>query len=480
MPQAPLPDSGEAAAREKSKVAMWSLSAALALVTIKLIVGLATNSLGILSEALHSGLDVVATGMTWWAVWFAGKPADTDHTYGHGKVENLSALAETAILAVVCVWIVYEAVARMFFRAELHVETSVWAFVVVVGAIGVDGWRARALSRAARKYQSQALQADALHFSTDIWSSLVVLVGLAGVWGAEHWGMQWLVQADSVAALLVAMLVLSVSYRLARNAIDELLDRTSAEQINRVRRAAASVAGVESVHDVRVRRSGAAVFSDLTVTASRHHSFEQAHELADQVGQAVRDELAGADVVVHVEPVATPDEHLLETVRVLASRRQMAVHDVRLLKEQSGDVLELHLEVDPTLSLDAAHDAATGLEQELKRQLTSVVRVVTHIEPAERRAEAESVRVPQAVQAAVDAFVERAGVPLRPHNIRTRRCGAGLALTFDCELEADTNIADAHELSSRFERHLRAQVPELVRVVIHMEPKQGGTASDHG
>ncbi len=291
----------EAMDREKRAVAFSSVIAAILLTVTKLVVGFSTNSLGILSEAAHSGLDLVAAGVTLWAVRAAGIPADRRHTYGHGKVENLSALFETLLLLGTCGWIVYEAVERLTSEEGPVVDASVWAFAVVVLSIVVDVSRSRALMRVARKYDSQALEADALHFSTDIWSSGVVLVGLAAVKLAEPLGLQWLHSADAVAALGVAVIVFVVSLRLARRSVDDLLDAVDPEMVDRVR-IAAGVPGVVRVGEARVRRSGPDCYADITVFVASSLEVSAAHEIADAVERAVGEAVPRIRMMVHVEP----------------------------------------------------------------------------------------------------------------------------------------------------------------------------------
>jgi len=287
--------------REKRAVALSSVIAAVLLTVTKLIVGFSTNSLGILSEAAHSGLDLVAAAVTLWAVRVAGAPADRRHTYGHGKVENLSALFETLLLLGTCGWIVYEAVQRLGSHEAPLVDASMWAFGVVLLSIIVDISRSRALMRVARKYGSQALEADALHFSTDTWSSCVVLVGLAGVKLAEPLGMPWLHGADAVAALGVAVIVFVVSLKLARRSVDDLLDAVDPETVDNVR-AAARVQGVVEVGEARVRRSGADCYADVTVFVAPHLELSTAHAIADSVEHAVGEVVPHVRTMVHVEP----------------------------------------------------------------------------------------------------------------------------------------------------------------------------------
>ena len=290
-----------AAQSEKRVVATTSLLAAVLLTVMKVAVGAATGSIGILSEAAHSGLDLVAAAMTLWAVRYSSKPADYDHPYGHGKIENFSALFETGLLLATCAWIIYESGKRLLFE-ESHVEVTVWAFAVMFVSIGVDLSRSRALGKAAKKHRSQALEADALHFSTDIWSSSVVICGLAAVWLSERIGVRWLARADAVAALGVAGIAALVSLRLGKKAVDDLLDAAPAGLIEQVAHAA-RVDGALAVTQVRVRQSGAQTFADIHVSIARGSSFERAHDISHQVEDSVRKAVPGIDLVVHADPV---------------------------------------------------------------------------------------------------------------------------------------------------------------------------------
>jgi cation diffusion facilitator family transporter len=294
-----IADAGQAE-REKRLVAASSVAAAVLLTGMKVVVGLKTGSIGILSEAAHSLLDLVAAAVTLWAVRASARPADLDHPYGHGKIENFSALFETGLLLATCVWIAYEAVKRLLFES-VHVEATVWSFAIMFISIAVDVSRSRALARAAKKYRSQALEADALHFSTDVWSSSVVIVGLAAVLASEKFGIPWLARADAVAALGVAAIAVVISLRLGKKSVDDLLDAVPPDLLSQVA-AAAHVDGVREVSQVRVRRSGPDVFADVTLEVDRDLSLEAAHELAERVEEAVRSAVPGSDVVVHTHP----------------------------------------------------------------------------------------------------------------------------------------------------------------------------------
>ena len=298
-----------AASHEKNSAALNSVVAAFLLTGLKVVVGLLSGSMGILAEAAHSGLDLAAAIVTCLAVRAASKPPDRDHAYGHGKVENLSALVETLLLLATCAWIIHESCQRLTSR-HVQVDASIWAFAVMGISIAVDVSRSRMLYRVAAKHRSQALEADALHFSTDIWSSAVVIVGLLGVKLAGWYpGLSFLLQADAVAALIVAGMVVVVSARLGLRTIQALLDSSPPGMDEKIRAAVAAMDGVFDCHAVRVRHSGPYYFVDLHITVDGDQPLRAAHALTERVEQAVEAILPGADVTVHPEPspaAATP------------------------------------------------------------------------------------------------------------------------------------------------------------------------------
>jgi len=280
--------------REKQSAALSSLLAAVGLTAFKMIVGLLTGSLGILAEAAHSGLDLVAAALTFLAVRFSGRPADRTHNYGHGKVENLSALAETLLLLITCVWILMEAIHRLRFHREA-IQVTVWSLAVMVTSIVIDVSRSRMLGRMARKHRSQALEADALHFQTDVWSSAVVIAGLAGV----KFGLWW---ADAVAAIGVSVVVVWVSVQLGRRTIDGLLDTAPAGMVEQIAAVVSAVPGVRDCHHVRLRYSGPMLFIDLHVLVDGKQTLLEAHTLTETIETAIREIAPQSDVTVHPEP----------------------------------------------------------------------------------------------------------------------------------------------------------------------------------
>ena len=284
----------ETASKEKNKVAFISVVAAIFLTSFKIIVGILTGSLGILSEALHSALDFVAAGITWFAVRLSDKPADKDHHFGHGKIENLSAFIETLLLLITCTWIIYEAIRRLVF-GETIIEVNIWSYVVVITSIIIDITRSRALMRVAKKHNSQALEADALHFSTDIWSSSVVLLGLI----CSNFGF---FIADSIAALSVALIVLYVSYKLGKRSVNVLLDKVPEETHEKIKSILNGLTEIEKYHDLKVRAAGAEIFVELNIHVKSELNIIQSHQTASMIEKKIKNEISRCHVHVHIEP----------------------------------------------------------------------------------------------------------------------------------------------------------------------------------
>jgi cation diffusion facilitator family transporter len=459
---------------EKKRAAANSVLAALGLTGMKLAVGLLSGSLGILAEAAHSGLDLVAALITLIAVSVSDRPADEAHPYGHGKIENISALIETLLLFVTCAWIIYEAVRRIFFR-EVHVDPSLWAFLVIIVSIVIDISRSRMLSRAAKKHRSQALEADALHFSTDVWSSAVVLVGLALVlFGRKFMPNRagLLNRADAMAALAVAFIVLFVSYRLGKRTIDVLLDRAPEGLKEKIVAAAAEVEGVISAGKVRLRQSGAQTFVDMTIEVDRNLSLERTHAIAEDVEVRIQAFVPGSDVVIHTDPRESERENMARRIRAIAERNQIPVHNISVHEDHGEIHVDLHLEVDDHLLLHQAHDLASHIEQDLRADLPAIKRVNTHIESrgtgvgSGRDVTAEEGPLAERVRRITDAVTGRACC----HNILLRRQGDRVAVSLHCGFDRNLPVIEAHRLSSRIEEALKKDIPEIDQVLVHTEP----------
>jgi cation diffusion facilitator family transporter len=465
------------AEKEKRYAALSSVVAALFLTLLKLIVGLFTGSLGILAEATHSGLDLVAALVTFFAVRLSDRPPDEEHLYGHGKIENLSALVETLLLLVTCVWIIYEAIQRLFFKT-VEIEVSIWAFGVMAISIVVDISRSRLLYRTARKHKSQALEADALHFSTDIWSSSVVIVGLALVWLSERLGPEWawLAKADAVAALVVAIIVIYVSLQLGRRAVGALLDEAPPGLVERVTTEASLVPGVQTVGPVRVRQAGADTFVDMTVKVDRSASLEEAHQIATAVERQVDTLLHQGDVVVHVDPVRQADESLPQAVDAIAARLGLRTHNIHAHEVRGQYFVDLHVEVPPDLTLAEAHDRVSQLESAVCDELPHISGVNTHIEPrAVPLAPAPGeLGVDDRLASQIMAVVEEVPGLHSCHNVQLRPAPDGYDVVLHCWADPNLSIEQAHRLANQAEKQVHAQVPGIGQVLIHVEPTREG------
>jgi cation diffusion facilitator family transporter len=456
---------------EKQRAALSSVVGAVFLTGLKGVVGWTTGSLGILAEAAHSGLDLVAAALTLFAVRVSGRPADADHPYGHGKVENLSALVETLLLLITCVWIVGEAIERLFFK-HVHVEGSVWAFLVMGLSIGVDYTRARVLMRAARKYRSQALEADALHFSTDIWSSAAVIGGLVLVRLSQWLEIPWLEYGDALAALGVCAVVVYVCIELGRRSITALIDGVPQNLRENVARAV-QVPGVVEVRRVRARQSGAESFVDVVLAVQRHATLEESHEVASRAEMAIQELLPQADVMVHVEPSDQLDDGLPGLVRSLAARHGLQAHEIRFYDVLGRTSLELHLELQNAVDVATAHALATRVEEELRRDVPSVARIVTHLEPAGRvplAAGSPATAEELEIQRLVEETARERGGRCQPHDIEVRRVGSDLSLAFHCTIDGGVPLESAHVMTEEIEIALRDRLPRLRHVTIHIEP----------
>ena len=456
--------------QEKRGVALNSVLAAIAITALKVVVGLTTGSLGILSEAAHSGLDLIAATITMFSVRVSDKPADADHQYGHGKVENFSAFLETGLLLLTCVWIVYEATRRLFFH-QVEIEPSLAAFLVMFTSMLVDWWRSRALKRVAIKYDSQALQADALHFSTDIWSSGVVVLGLALVALGRQFEIGWLRDADPIAALFVAGVVVYVSSRLARQTIDALLDAAPAGARSRILDEVRRVESVVDVDRVRIRRAGNRYFADLSVALRRNVTFQRSGQVADDVTEAVHRVLPEADVVVHPIPRAPREENLFDRVRGVAARSNLNVHEVSVQDFGGFLHVEQHLELDEGMPLKEAHDLVTRLEGDIRTEVPEISSILTHIESEPAHIEAtDAIRDP-ALEGRLRRIVSEFPEILDMHEIILKRAGSHVNVSCHCTLPDTLPLSRVHDISTELEIRFKQEAPELFKVLIHTEPQ---------
>jgi cation diffusion facilitator family transporter len=443
------------------RTALVSVIAAAGLVGLKLGVGLAANSLGLLSEALHSGTDLVAALLTFFAVGVAVRPPDVAHQYGHGKAEHLSALAEATILLAVGAVIWWRAISHLFGGTETHVQATWYALAVIAVVIVVDLSRLIVSLRGARRYESAALQANAAHFGSDLLGSTAVLVGLLLVRDGYR-------RADSAAALFVGVLVVAAAVRLMKRNVDVLMDRAPAEAEAAARAAIAGVEPEVGLRRLRMRQAGGRSFADVVITVSPEAAVGQGHEAADRVEDAMHSALPGSDVVVHVEP--REDEAAIRErahAAALAVPRVREVHNVSVLDIGGRTEVSLHLKLPGELSLEEAHDVASAVERAIMERVPEVHAVQTHVEPL---TEAAAGQRADDVDAALVERIVREVTGASPRELRFLRTDDGLLAYLTLGLDPGTALADAHARASEIEERIRRERPDIADVIVHTEP----------
>jgi cation diffusion facilitator family transporter len=453
---------------DKEKAALGSIAASAGLTVAKAIVGLLTGSLAILSEAGHSLIDLSATVLTYFAVRLSGKPADKEHQFGHGKVESVSALVETGLLFLLTAIVVWEAAQRLISAQAHAVEATAAAFAVIAGSIVVDFFRARTLQRVARETSSEALEADALHFSSDMWSSVAVLIGLGGVAMGYPW-------ADATAAIIVAVFIAIAGFRLGKRTVGTLTDTAPEGVSDLVSTSARQVPGVVAVERVRVRPAGPTLFVELGVGISRTLPLDRVSAIKDRLTRDVRAELPSAEVTITTEPRVLDNETVRERVMMIARNRGLAIHHVAVQTISGRLAVSLDLEVEGAMVLATAHDVASQLEQAVSDELGSGVEVETHIEPlpADVMAgrDAPDARIREVRDALVTLAREIPDVG-EVHDVRVRDTAEGEIVNFHCRVDPALAVGKVHDAVDALESRLRRQFPKIQRVIGHAEPRQ--------
>jgi cation diffusion facilitator family transporter len=460
----------------KRRVALKSMLAATCMTALKVAAGLISGSLGVLSDAAHSGLDLAGAGLTFFSVRVSDKPADEDHTYGHGKVENLSAFFEVGLMAISCAWIIWAAIQRILHNT-FELRYSLWPVVVLLTSIGVDYWRSRELHRVAEQTGSPALATDAFHFASDIWASLAVLAGLLATWLGVAFHIDWLRYADPVAAIFVSLMILRITTHLTKETIGVLMDQIPAETRLRVILEAEGVPGVLAVEQARVRRSGPNYFADLTLALPRSYTFEHTGELVRAATDAVHRALPTADVVIHTVPRQARAESIFDRVRAVAARNNVAVHDLSVQSLHGKLHVELHVELDEKMKLLEAHSFVSSLEAEIKRETPEIDSILTHIEsePATIEQPQELVEEDRRIEKAMRDAASHYGEIVDVHQIMVGRTAEHITLSCHCTLPDDLSMNRVHELITSLEDRFKLECPEVHRVTIHPEPVTDNT-----
>ena len=453
------------ASKRKHSAALASIWASVGVTVLKLAAGAVSGSLALLSEAAHGLVDVAATTLTYFSVRAADRPADETHHYGHAKIEAVSALVETGVLVALALGVMTEGLRRRWAPAQT-VDAGLYVFAVLAISIVVDLVRWRGLSRVARETGSHALAADALHFSSDLVSSMLVLVGLV----ALRLGFP---QGDSLAAVGVALFIGVAAWRLGRRTIDTLIDRAPEGLADRLREGASAVAGVAAVQSIKLRPSGGGVQGELSIAVPRTLPLDRVVAIKADVLAALRRESPGADITITADPLALDNETVLERVLLIAALRRVAVHHVTVQDIGGVKSVSLDLEVDGRIAQGEAHRLASELEAAIRDEFGANIEVETHIEPLEVRELAGEDVEDERSQAVSDALIRHAAhVPgLRDiHDVRVRRTETGLVVNYHCHANPARAVGDVHRDVDALDRQLKREFPAIVRIVGHAEP----------
>lgn len=453
-------------AEMKEHAALWSIAASAVITLGKGAAGIMTGSLALISDAAHSLLDVAATIFTYFAVRAANKPADDEHPYGHGKVESLAALGETAFLFVLSGAVAFAGIRRLI-TGETEIDFNWFAVAVLVISIAIDAWRWRGLIRVSKATGSQALAADALHFSSDLVNSVLVLLAL----GAAALGYP---QADALVAVGVAIFIALAGFRLAKRTVETLIDAAPAGSAPAIRALVEAVSGVVAVNELRARSSGAQLFVEIDIGVARTIPLDRLSSIKDQVVEAVRAQFPDAAVSVTATPRRLDNETILERVLLTAARRRVPVHHVTVQELDGGRrSVSLDLEVDGRLSLGAAHAIASRFETALRDELGAETEVETHIEPmnvASLDGRVVQGAQAEAVKKALTASAAKVGDLSDVHSIRVRGSEHGLVVNYHCRVDPALDVATVHARVDALERLVRLDIPAITRIVSHTEP----------
>jgi len=454
----------------KSTTALLSFSVSICLAVLKIVIAILSGSVSVIAEAINNASDVLTSLITLIAVRVSDIPADDSHPYGHGKIESLSALVTAGFLFAIYISVIREAVNRLI--EPRPIENGVLSLAIILFGLLVNLVRVTIVSRAARKYHSQALAAESLNFRTDILSSTIVLIVVMLTLLSD--GNPILQRADALGAIAVSGVVMYFGFRLGKQAINTLLDHAPEEMMQQIRNAATQVKGVLNVSAIRAREVGAQVFVDLTASVARSMSLEGSHDVATQIEDRVRATLMAnapnADVVVRINPVAQDHESLIDEIHAAAMREGKAIHNIGVRVVGSEKFVQLDLEVNGHLDLQAAHDIATELERSLMAQF-SLGNVSVHIEPMNEPIQARAVGRQQATIDEIERLARGDKRVQSVDKIVLDRVGSNLNVALNCQFSATMSLTDAHLAAEHLEQVLRRHLPNLGDVLIHTEPE---------
>lgn len=458
--------------RKKIKVARNSLYAALVITLIKLLAAYFSGSLGVLSEVFNSGIDIFVCLVTILSIKYSSRPPDEDHNYGHEKVESFSALFQVFILFITSAYIIYEAINRLFIDKNKEVHVSIWIFLALIVSMIIDFYRARILRKVANETKSSALEADALHFSTDILSSSVVIIGLIFVY------LNISKTADTIAALIVTVIIIYLGYRLSKKSIDSLMDRVPAGLYEKVRYETLLIIGVEDIKSYRIRSSGSKIYIDMIILVSRLVPFSKAHDIMDNVERKINELIPNADVVIHSEPVETKNETINDKIRMIVNEYGLKCHDIFSHKIDNEIYSELHIEVDNTNDLTKAHNIVTEIEERIKKEIDVISHLKIHIdEPSEIIFDTRDItpHSNEIVREVRNILSESSDV-LSSNDIQVISTNGKIRISMNCVFNSIHSLDEVHDivtvLESKIYLNLKENYPKLANVIIHAEPSK--------
>jgi len=450
--------------RLKERAALASTFVSAVMTMAKFAAGLASGSLAVLSEAGHNLADVAATVLTYFAIRIANKPADEEHQFGHAKVEALAALIETGFLFALAAVILIEAIMRLA-NHDTGIEPSPIVFAVLIASMMVDFVRWLSLRRIAAATKSEALAADALHFSSDIIGTALALCGI----GAALYGYP---EGDALAALGLTIFIAVAGFRIGRRTVNALIDAAPEGLTAEIRQIAQSVPGVIGIEALRLRPAGAEVFGDVTIAVSRTLPLEKAAAIESNVAAAIAAQYPEVIVTVTARPIALDDETICERILLIAAKRHVPVHHVTLQEIDGRTSVSFDVELDGRMAHGNAHEIVSGLETEIGRELGSDIEVESHIEPLEPR-QLKGHPVPEEIRAELATFmaeISAAGPIHDVHSVRVRTTPDGLVVNYHCRVSPSLSVGEVHEHVDELDRKMRGSFPGIVRIVGHAEP----------
>ena len=449
---------------EKIYVALTSIVAAVFLTVSKLIVGVVSGSLGIIAEALHSGMDLGAAIITFWAVKTSSKPPDEHHHFGHEKIENLAALFQAALLIFTCIWIGYEAIEKLMQKTH-EIQHGFWTYGIMIVSIIVDSGRSRALSRTAKKYNSQALEADALHFRTDILSSLVVIVGLAGAQLGFYW-------TDPLAAFVVVVIVLLLSFRLGKECVDILLDRAPEDLELKIRNLLENSKENIRYKQLRIRNAGSKSFVNLVLDVNRLYTFEEVHRIKDSVQKIIEEIIPETDIMIHADPVQDEKERIIDTLYLKARQFKLNIHHILIIHLPEGYVVEFHMECPVQMPLGKAYALSGKLKEQVYNKIDRIIDINIHLEEMyyDYR-EGTEINGNKEMRDQIILIAGNEKKIINCHDIVFFKLDDNsISVSLDCVFSDDLPVYKVHALATYVKDEIKKQFPEISRVMVHAEP----------